>query len=598
MQLQAAFELVAGDSFSLQWMQIDDRDPVEVPEHAREPYSHPLLLLFTNYQHWREKGEAAERFLLKGQDHSSAVKSLTELHRNSRKDNHWARSILHTPDAGALLEVPRGRAGVRFARLNGDHPTVTVLFGKRPLTDRESLDGFVRLAPQLNTPHGRQALRFGGIRENLKYSVELADRPVWPELIDRLCPPDYQFFAARIEFARLALRPLEEFVIALKEAGADLSESVSQSPRGVIYREVYSVRESDRAAFHDQMERACRAGEPAARAAELAKVMPVEATVGGLAANLIKIERLTTGYHLYFAFPRPAIDRLFHRFVLQMHGFQPRSLLSFPIVISEPTRHAELEFKYPRATIDNVGFFVGCRVGPDGERAKAELSHRNRIFSLKRDDELLTPGEGAVVFWSPVQKVDQVRLVDLAKFDNRFVIDPPYATPNNFFGQQFYPSPRLFVVEETAVKLKRVLEKCHKQGFKLKIWDAYRPPSVQRRMREVKPDTRYVADPAHGSVHNRACAVDVTLVAWDASGELALPMPTEYDDFTDNAHPATIERQDTEQANNFKRLRKLMEEEEFDVLDTEWWHFNDRDWRKYPILDLEPYERMLSGDEG
>jgi D-alanyl-D-alanine dipeptidase len=573
----------------LRRIQIDDREPIEIPESAVESYSRPLLLLFASYQLWLESQKEPAKFEIR--ENQGEVKSLTELQGNSRRSKHWGHGLFQIAADRQLFDVPRGKSLVRFSKLEDGYPKVAVEFRGQPVIGKESLTGLVGLARLLGNPVGREALRFAGIREELNYSVEFADQPFTPELIDPLRSPHYHFFNAEISFRRLSLQQLDQFVIGLKEAKADLSESISQSRKGVIYREVYSVREGDREAFHKQMDRASQAETAVKRVDELSKVLRVGAIVDGEPAELVKVERQSTGYDLIFAFPEKAAGRFFHHFKLGLRGFQPRSLLSFPIVISEPTQRVSLHFKYRNATIDRVGYFVGCRVGPDGARAKPELSEMNRIFSLTRDDdEVLTPGEGAVVFWSPVQRVDRVKLVDLATFDSRLIIAPPYATKNNAFGQQLYPFPRLFLVEETAQRLRSVQDRLAGEGLVLKIWDAYRPPSVQWKMWEITPDRRYVADPSQGSVHSRGCAVDVTL-ARVGGGDIA--MPTGYDDFTPAANLETIEKADTEPARNFKHLRKAMEEAGFEVWENEWWHFNDREWRKYPILDLEPYEQML-----
>jgi D-alanyl-D-alanine dipeptidase len=120
-------------------------------------------------------------------------------------------------------------------------------------------------------------------------------------------------------------------------------------------------------------------------------------------------------------------------------------------------------------------------------------------------------------------------------------------------------------------------------GLRLKVFDCYRPLSVQRKLWELVPDERYVADPKKGSRHNRGAAVDLTLVTADG-GEVA--MPTAYDEFTEKAHrdyqalPASALR-------NRALLERVMVKHGFVGLPTEWWHFDDADWEKYPVLDVD-----------
>ncbi|MCP4589960.1 MAG: D-alanyl-D-alanine dipeptidase [bacterium] len=173
-------------------------------------------------------------------------------------------------------------------------------------------------------------------------------------------------------------------------------------------------------------------------------------------------------------------------------------------------------------------------------------------------------------------------LVDVSDIDPRIMIDIRYATSANFTGQPLYPTARCLLRESVARRLSRVQDRLVRRGLGLKIFDGYRPLSVQRKMWEIMPDPAFVADPAKGSRHNRGAAVDVTLV--DAQGR-ELEMPTPYDDFTPAAHrdysggsKASRQHRDS--------LIEVMTAEGFTVLDTEWWHFDAPGWRQYGLLDV------------
>jgi D-alanyl-D-alanine dipeptidase len=174
-------------------------------------------------------------------------------------------------------------------------------------------------------------------------------------------------------------------------------------------------------------------------------------------------------------------------------------------------------------------------------------------------------------------------LVDLEKKIPGIVLDIRYATTNNFTGQQLYPQARCFLHREPARKLLAVQKDLNRQGLGLKIFDGYRPLSVQRKMWEVFPQPGYVADPRKGSRHNRGAAVDVTLIRLADGSEL--PMPTPYDDFTERAHrnyndlPEAI-------LSNRQLLEDVMLRNGFVGLPTEWWHFDDTNWKQFPLLDV------------
>lgn len=173
--------------------------------------------------------------------------------------------------------------------------------------------------------------------------------------------------------------------------------------------------------------------------------------------------------------------------------------------------------------------------------------------------------------------------VELTKMIPGLVLDIRYATTNNFTGQKVYPNARCFLRRGPAEKLKRVQNDLASEGLGLRIFDGFRPLAVQRKFWEIMPDDRYVANPAKGSRHNRGAAVDLTLIRLADGQELRMPTP--FDDFSERAGrdfanlPAEVIR-------NRELLRRVMEKHGFVGLATEWWHFDDVDWRNYPLADL------------
>ena len=93
----------------------------------------------------------------------------------------------------------------------------------------------------------------------------------------------------------------------------------------------------------------------------------------------------------------------------------------------------------------------------------------------------------------------------------------------------------------------------------------------------------FVADPAHGSRHNRGCAVDLSL--YDLKTGEEVKMPSGYDEMTKRAYADYAGGTDQERERR-ATLRQAMEKEGFTVNPEEWWHFDYKDWRKYPILNV------------
>ena len=173
-------------------------------------------------------------------------------------------------------------------------------------------------------------------------------------------------------------------------------------------------------------------------------------------------------------------------------------------------------------------------------------------------------------------------LVDIQKINPRIIVEIKYATEDNFTGKKLYDVPKCFLRKFVALKLDSVQRELEKVGLGLKVWDCYRPLSVQKILWSIVPDERYVANPAKGSRHNRGCAVDLTLV--DSLGN-ELPMPTKYDDFTEKAHRDYYNLPDTV-IKNRKILEDVMKKYGFIPLPTEWWHFDAQGWENFSILDI------------
>jgi len=176
-------------------------------------------------------------------------------------------------------------------------------------------------------------------------------------------------------------------------------------------------------------------------------------------------------------------------------------------------------------------------------------------------------------------------LVELVTLDPTIRLDIHYARPDNFTGAPVYTEARAFLQRPAAEALVRAHRTLHAKGYGLLVFDGYRPWSVTRRFWELTPADKkvFVADPAKGSKHNRGCAVDLSMYDLATGREVAMPSP--YDDMTDKAY-ATYEGGDASARARREVLREAMENEGFFVYTHEWWHFDYKDWREYPILDV------------
>lgn len=179
----------------------------------------------------------------------------------------------------------------------------------------------------------------------------------------------------------------------------------------------------------------------------------------------------------------------------------------------------------------------------------------------------------------------QPDLVELVKLDPTLRLDIRYATADNFTGRAVYTEARAFLQRPAAEALARASRALRKQGFGLVVFDGYRPWHVTKLFWDLTPADKkqFVADPARGSRHNRGCAVDLTL--FDLRTGRQVSMPGEYDEMTERSH-VNYAGGTAEQRRLRDLLRAAMEAEGFTGYEPEWWHFDYKDWRLYPILDL------------
>ncbi|MDT7540998.1 MAG: zinc D-Ala-D-Ala dipeptidase [Acidobacteriota bacterium] len=179
----------------------------------------------------------------------------------------------------------------------------------------------------------------------------------------------------------------------------------------------------------------------------------------------------------------------------------------------------------------------------------------------------------------------QPELVELTKLDKTIKLDIRYATANNFLGRPVYISKRAFLQEPAARSLARASKKLRAAGYGLVVFDGYRPWSVTKIFWDATPADKkeFVADPAKGSRHNRGCAVDLSL--YDLKTGQQVEMTGSYDEMSERSH-VDYKGGTAEQRRLRDLLRREMESEGFQVYAPEWWHFDYKDWKQYPILDV------------
>ena len=168
------------------------------------------------------------------------------------------------------------------------------------------------------------------------------------------------------------------------------------------------------------------------------------------------------------------------------------------------------------------------------------------------------------------QEKDDNTFVNLKNYSRDFVFDMKYATADNFLKEQVYPCDECFLRVKTIKALLHANQAFIAKGYRIKLYDCYRPLAIQKKMWKIVPNPTYVANPKKGSIHNKGGAVDITLV--DSLG-VELNMGTGFDFFGPEAGHNYTDLS-AEILANRQLLKSIMLQYNFKSFDSEWWHYN------------------------
>lgn len=200
------------------------------------------------------------------------------------------------------------------------------------------------------------------------------------------------------------------------------------------------------------------------------------------------------------------------------------------------------------------------------------------LDELRKEALAAKPPQESGDFWKP-------DLVDVSTLDPSIHFDIRYASTNDFLGEPVYSEAKAYLQRPAAEALLRADRKLKALGYGILVHDAYRPWYVTKIFWDSTPDDKkiFVVDPKDGSRHNRGCAIDMSL--YDLKTGEPVEMTGVYDEMSERSYPfypggSSIEHWHRD------ILRHAMESEGFTVYEFEWWHFDYKDWRHYPILNI------------
>jgi D-alanyl-D-alanine dipeptidase len=155
-----------------------------------------------------------------------------------------------------------------------------------------------------------------------------------------------------------------------------------------------------------------------------------------------------------------------------------------------------------------------------------------------------------------------------------------YGGNDNFTGKPVYARAACYLHRDAAALLTRAVDLAADIGYRLLIFDGFRPTEAQWVLWNHTPNPDFLADPRRGSPHSRGVAVDLTLI--DGNGT-PLDMGTGFDDFTPHAHHGNRDIDPQAQINRHILLG-LMTTAGWDFYRNEWWHYQMFDSRRYALI--------------
>ncbi|WP_334329397.1 M15 family metallopeptidase [Companilactobacillus sp. HBUAS59699] len=172
---------------------------------------------------------------------------------------------------------------------------------------------------------------------------------------------------------------------------------------------------------------------------------------------------------------------------------------------------------------------------------------------------------------------------NIQMLDPSIIVDLRYATTNNFTGKVIYDFTTAIARTGTAEKLAVASRTLRNQGYRIKVWDAYRPVKAQEKLFEVYPDPEFVAKPNPNFSHQKGVTFDLTLC--DMNGK-ELEMPTLFDDFSEKAHRNAECSPEAEK--NYQILDTAMHKAGFIGYENEWWDYRDSEMDDYGPAIADP----------
>ncbi len=173
-----------------------------------------------------------------------------------------------------------------------------------------------------------------------------------------------------------------------------------------------------------------------------------------------------------------------------------------------------------------------------------------------------------------------MKLIEITEQKYNIKIDLAYRKNNNFTKKKIYNHNKCFIHKDALPNLLSSIKVANMLGYRLKIYDAYRPVEAQKILWENTPDENFITPPEKGSPHSRGIAIDLTLM----KNNKPIDMGTKFDYLEKKSYHGDTSISNKAQKNRIILLG-IMITAGWDFYKNEWWHYQLFNSKKWPLLE-------------
>ena len=183
-----------------------------------------------------------------------------------------------------------------------------------------------------------------------------------------------------------------------------------------------------------------------------------------------------------------------------------------------------------------------------------------------------------------------MKLIEITEDRYDVSIELAYAKKDNVTGKKIYKYNRCFIHQDALAKLSSAICLAKSLGYKLKIYDAYRPSLAQEILWKFCPDKNFITPPHIGSPHSRGIAIDLTLM----KNNKTIDMGTSFDYLYEESYHANIKLSISAQKNRLILLG-IMTASGWDFYKNEWWHYQLYNSKEWPLINNKEIQTIIMG---